>query len=70
MKFVRPVLSLISSPRLQEKSDGGKMPLIAVETVPAGSKPLAAVGVRMSTGDKHPFGASAPLSTRASPMDF
>ena len=40
------------------------MILIAVEAVPAGSKPPAAVGVRISTGERHGFGTSAPLSIR------
>ena len=33
MKFVRSVLSLVCSPRLQEKSDGVQMALIIVEAV-------------------------------------
>ena len=41
------------------------MVLVAVEAVPAGNKPPAAVSVRISTSEKHGFGASAPLSTRA-----
>ena len=46
------------------------MVLIAVEAVPAGSKPPAAVGVLIPTGNRHGFGASMPLSCRASPVDF
>ena len=42
------------------------MVFIAVEAVPARSKPPAAVGVRISTGEEHGFGATAPLSTSAS----
>ena len=42
------------------------MVVIAVKAVPAGNKPPAAVGVRVSTSERHGFGASAPLSTRAS----
>ena len=57
------------SPNVQEESDRESIILIAVEAVPAGSKPPAAVGVRISTGEIHGFGASAPLSTRASPTD-
>ena len=41
------------------------MVLVAVETVPAGSKAQAAVGVRISKGEGHDFGAAAPLSARA-----
>ena len=39
---------------------------IAVEAVPADSKPPVAVGVRISSSERHGFGASAPLSTRVS----
>ena len=42
------------------------MVIVAVETVPVGSKTLATGGVRISTSKRHGFGASAPLSTRAS----
>ena len=43
------------------------MVLIAVKVVPAGSEPSAAVDVRTPKGQRHDFGAAAPLSTRASP---
>ena len=33
-----------------------------------GSKPPAAVSVRISTGERHGFGAAAPLSTMASSL--
>ena len=36
----------------------------------ASSKPAAAVGVRISTGERHGFDASAPLSTRTSQVYF
>ena len=39
--------------------------LIAVEAVLMGSKPPAAAGVRISPSERHSFGASALLSTRA-----
>ena len=52
--------------RHQEKSDQENVALIAVQAVLAGSKPTAAVDVRISTGERHDFGATAPLSTRAS----
>ena len=45
-----------------------KMILGAVEAVPAGSKPLPAASARIFTGDRHDFGAAAPLSTRASSL--
>ena len=44
------------------------MAIIAVEAVPAGSKPPAAVGVRISTGERGRFGAAAPLSTKTSSL--
>ena len=40
------------------------MVLVAVETVPTGSKPSAAVGVRISKVESYDFGAAAPLSSR------
>ena len=40
------------------------MVLVTVEAVPAGSKTPADVGVRISKGERHDFGAAAPLSIR------
>ena len=48
MLFVRLVLSLVFSPRVQEESGREKMVLIAVEAVPAGSMPPAAVNTCVS----------------------
>ena len=45
------------------------MVLIAIEAVPAGNRPPAAVRVRISTSERHGFGAEAPLSTRASSLE-
>ena len=45
------------------------MVLVAVEAVPAESKPPAAVRVHIFTGERHGFGAAAPLSTRASSLE-
>ena len=45
------------------------MVFIAVEAVPTGSKPPAAVVVRISTSERHGFGAAAPSSTRASSLE-
>ena len=42
------------------------MVLMVVEAMPASSKPPAGVDVRISPGERHIFGASAPSSTRAS----
>ena len=42
------------------------MVLVAGESLPAGSKPPAAASVRIFTGERHGFGAAAPLSTTAS----
>ena len=41
MKFVRLILFLVLSPRVQEKDSGEKMVLIAIEAVLASSKPPA-----------------------------
>ena len=50
------VLEFISSVRQKFQRGGGEnMVLIAVEVVPVGSKPSAAVGVRISTGERHGF---------------
>ena len=68
MLFVRLVLSLVSSPRVQEVSGREKMVLIAVKAMPAGSNPPADVGVRISTGEKHDFGATAPFATMTSSL--
>ena len=38
--------------------------------MPAGSKPPAAVRVRISTGERYGFGAAAPLSTRTSSLEL
>ena len=45
------------------------MVLVAVEVVPAGNKPTAAVGVRISKDERHDFGTAAPLPTRASSLE-
>ena len=45
------------------------MILVAAEAVPAGSKPPAAVAVRISKGERHGFGATAPLSTGTSSLE-
>ena len=45
------------------------MVLIALETVPAESKPPAAVPVRISAGERHGFVGAASLSTRVSSLE-
>ena len=60
------VLPLVSSPRVQEQSGRANMVLIAVDAWPVGSEPPAAGGVRISTGERYNFVASALLSIRAS----
>ena len=45
------------------------MALVAVDAVPAGSKPPVAISVRISKGERHDFGAAAPLPTRASSLE-
>ena len=44
------------------------MVLVAVKVVPAGSKPPAALGERISKSERHGFGASAPLLTTTSSL--
>ena len=44
------------------------MVLIAVETMPAGSKPLVAISVRIYTDGRCGLGTSAPLLTKASSL--
>ena len=39
------------------------MVFVAVEVLPVGSKPPAAVGERISKGERHDLSAAAPLST-------
>ena len=41
------------------------MVIVAVEALPVGGKPPAAVSVCISTGERHGFGAAVPLFTRA-----
>ena len=45
------------------------MVLVAAEAVPAGSKPPAAVSVRISTGNRHDFSTAVPFPTRASSLE-
>ena len=45
------------------------MVFIAVGTVPVGSKPPVALRVRIAAGQRHGFGAAAPLSTRAPSLE-
>ena len=45
-----------------------KVVLVAVEVLTVGSKPPAAVGVRISKGERHYFGAVAPFSTKPSSL--
>ena len=44
------------------------MVLVAVEAVPVDNKPPAAVRVRIAMGERHGFGAAAPLSIRSSSL--
>ena len=45
------------------------MVLVAVEVVPAESKPPAVVSVSICTGERHGFGTASPLPTRASSLE-
>ena len=53
----------------KETNGRGKIVLVAVEALSVESKSLAAVGVRISTDERHGFGAAALLSTRASSLE-
>ena len=44
------------------------MVIVTVEVLPEGSNPPGAVGVRISKGERHDFGAAAPLSTNKSSL--
>ena len=71
MKFVRLVLFLHLSPRVQKGGEGENMVLNAVEAVPAGSElPAADNSMRTSMGGRYGVDALAPLLTRALPMHF
>ena len=71
MTFARLVLFLVLSPRVQEGSGAENMVLIHIkEAVLAGIKILAAVDVRIFTGERHAFGVSAALSTRATSLNI
>ena len=45
------------------------MVLVAVEIVPAGSKPSVTFGVRIYKGERHDFGAATLLPTREPSLD-
>ena len=45
------------------------MILVAVEGLPAGSKPPAAVSLRISSGKQHGFGAAVPYRPRRHPCE-
>ena len=45
------------------------MVFVVVVVLPVGSKPPAAVVVRISRGERHALGATEPLSTRASSLE-
>ena len=44
------------------------MIIVAEEVLPVGSKPPAAISVRISTGERHDFGAVVPMSTKTSSL--
>ena len=44
------------------------MVLVAVEVLPAGSKPPVAVGERIFKGERHNLGVAAPFSTKMSSL--
>ena len=58
----------VSSVRQNQIVGWSKLVLVAVELLPVGSKPPAAVGVRISKGEGHDFGVAAPFSTKTSSL--
>ena len=71
LKFVRLVLFLHLSPRVQEGRGEENMAFNAVEAMPTGSKlPAVDDSIRTSMGGRYGFDALAPLLTRALPMYF
>ena len=57
------VLDFISLVRQDPRGSCWKMVIVAVEVLQAGSKQLVVVSVRISTGERHNFGAAALMST-------
>ena len=75
-KLIGPASCRINTPllgrffgTLRKRLGGWEVALSIIEAGPACSKPLVGVGMRMFTGKRRSFGASA-RSTRASPLHF
>ena len=58
-------LKFVSLVRQNQKGSWWKVVFVVVVAMPAGSKPPAAVGERISEGERYNLGAAAPLSTKA-----
>ena len=63
------VLEFVSSVRQNQRVGWLKVVFVSVEVSPAGSKSPAAVGERISKGERHDLGVAVPLSTRASSLE-
>ena len=64
--YIIEVLKVVSSVTQNQRVGWSKVIFVVVEVSPAGNKPSAAIGERISKGERHDFGAAVPLSTRAS----
>ena len=59
----------VSSVKQNQRGSWWKAISVAEVAMPAGSKPPAAVGERISKGERHDLGVAAPLPIRASPFE-
>ena len=62
------VFKIVSSVRQNQRVEWSKVFLVTVEVSPVGSKPPAAVGERISEGERHDLGAASPFSTTTSSL--
>ena len=69
MAYCFEVPKFISSVGQNQRGGRSKVIIVAVEAVSAGSRPPAVVGLRIFKGERHDFGAAAPLPTRASSLE-
>ena len=63
------VLGFVSSVKQNQRDSWWKVVFVAVVAMSAESKPPAAVGERISKGERHDLGTAAPLPTRASSLE-
>ena len=67
--YIIEVLKVVFSVRQNQRGNWWKVVFVAVEVLPVGSKPPAAVGEGISKGERHDSVAAAPLPTRASSLE-